>query len=328
MPESPLPLLRKNLRVNQKALLDILTRSRRRIESYLASVAGGKQFGANGNVRRAAISGVVKRYQTMIRELDEWSKDVVKGTSKSFFDKAKDEVPTGGKLKVTKFNRKYAEKYFQMVHPGNAPSLAAVQTQKMLQNDIQQLRNVVIDAFREGSVSGWSAVERQRAIRDRMTKLVSDGLPSWQFVSRDGKKWNRGNYFNMLNRTITARVGREAYTDSLIEAGFDLATVQGGGDPCPVCSAWQGVIVSISGANKDYPSRGDAEAAGVFHPNCVCELVYIDETARKKEIQRQADEPNPKKPGPEEWTEYARNLRRGKKEMVAVAKTPKALKNK
>jgi hypothetical protein len=33
----------------------------------------------------------------------------------------------------------------------------------------------------------------------------------------------------------------------------------------------------VSGANADYPSLAEAEADGLFHPNCGCELIYFEE---------------------------------------------------
>jgi len=163
-------------------------------------------------------------------------------------------------------------------------------------------------------------------LRDSVTKMAGGKLNSWQFIDKSGKKWNNGNYFNMLNRTTVANVSRNAYTDALVDNGHDLATIEGGGDPCPACSAWRGVVVSLSGANSKFPSMADAEAGGVFHPNCVCTPEYVDADVDKKLIDEQAKSPNPAVPDKEAWNEYAKGIQSDKKARVGISSTPEALK--
>ena len=45
--------------------------------------------------------------------------------------------------------------------------------------------------------------------------------------------------------------------------------IDGHAGSCPICAAWEGVIVSVSGENRDYPSLDEAESAGCFHPRCL-----------------------------------------------------------
>jgi hypothetical protein len=142
--------------------------------------------------------------------------------------------------------------------------------------------------MREASLTGMTAREIQKGMRDRLMGTVEGaGLPAWKFIDKGGRKWTNGNYLNMLTRTTTARVARESYTDALVDEGFDLATIEGGGNPCPVCEAWRGRVISLTGKTPDYPTLADAEAAGVFHPNCVCEPQYADELADKEKLDAQ-----------------------------------------
>jgi hypothetical protein len=98
----------------------------------------------------------------------------------------------------------------------------------------------------------------------------------------------------MLVRTTTARVARDSYMDTLVSNGDDLAVIQNAdGTACDICQAWDGVIMSISGANTDYPSYNQALNAGWGHPNCRCTAERIDETIDKTQIEKQAEAETP-----------------------------------
>ena len=320
--EKPLPLLRHHVKNGQKELLPILVNTRKRIESLLTKSAKDTGFLRSGSKRELVYREVRGHYEKMQKALEGWGDDLVDKTGKDFFQKAG--VDTSEALSMVKYDREYAKKYFEFVHPKNGPALAATQTAKMLDSDMRQLRAAVVETFRESAVSGMTAVARQKLLESKIID-VAGSLNSWQFVDKSGRNWKKGNYFNMLNRTTAQRVANEAYVDGLVEGGHDLATIEGGGDPCPFCEEWRGVIVSVSGASKKFPSKADAESAGVFHPNCVCELQYADETVDKAKIKEQSDTPNPDKPTPKQWNQYAKKIKERAKPKTPVKETPKAL---
>jgi hypothetical protein len=319
--EQPLPKIRKILFENQAEMLKILVSARKRVEERLAAMAVDRGFGVNQNEQYGKL---VAEYEKMQKELDAWGKDVVERTQKDFFSSAKE--ATASNLSFGDFSRKYSKRYFEYISPENGPGLAAVHTQKMSQRDIDQLRSIVVDSFREASVSGMTARDRQKLIQNKVIDLAQNGTESWQFMDAAGKKWNNSNYFNMLNRTLTSTVARESYHDTLIDAGFDLARLQGGGSPCPVCDSYRDMIYSISGADKRFPSESDLKSAGVWHPNCVCYPEYVDEDIDKDEIGMQADTPNPDEPDRDAWNEYAKQVNDNRKEMASVKAVPDALK--
>jgi len=69
--------------------------------------------------------------------------------------------------------------------------------------------------------------------------------------------------------TAIERSTISGYVDTMQEYGYDLAIIDGHAGSCPICAAWEGVIVSISGDDPDYPSLDDAENDGCFHPRCM-----------------------------------------------------------
>jgi hypothetical protein len=53
----------------------------------------------------------------------------------------------------------------------------------------------------------------------------------------------------------------------MAENDYDLVQVSAHG-ATDVCGAWEGKILSATGATPGYDTVADAEADGLFHPNC------------------------------------------------------------
>lgn len=308
--ESALPALNKQIATSQEELLTVLKASRARAQAEVRRRLA--QLSRSGNERERALAGVLGRYQFLAKELDAWIGDLAKRTGEMFWVRAG--LDSGKGKGISEYRRDRAEAVFRMVRPENMPSLAGVQAGKMAGQDIQAVRSVVMRTMRRGSIEGMTRSQIEREVRTGVTALLEEqGLPSFSFVSSNGAKWTPGNYFNMLTRTTTSRIARETYVDRLTKEGFDLASIEGGGDPCPICASWRGVIVSLSGSNEDFPSLADAEDAGVFHVNCCCSPAYVDETVDKDAIEQQQaafEEMGdfPPEPKPEDWTDYANTV--------------------
>jgi DNA-directed RNA polymerase subunit RPC12/RpoP len=84
----------------------------------------------------------------------------------------------------------------------------------------------------------------------------------------------------------------------ILANGDDLAKVEyqesndypeGSGDPC---RPLDGVIFSISGKDKRFPSYQDLINAGLWHSECLCGISFADETLCKDEIVSQANRTN------------------------------------
>lgn len=215
------------------------------------------------------------------------------------FDSAKVASSAAGESSaedLVKFDRKRLARYWQYVAPTNGSSLAAVFTDKMSEQTIQQLRTSLIDVNRQAAVEGWTMKEIRKKIGEEWRDLAKEDV---QFTDRSGRTWDNKQYLEMLTRTTAQRVYTDAYADRLCESGFKLARITNlGGEPdCAACKAWQDVIVVLAGKGGKYPTLADARAAGVFHPNCMCSLEYIDEEIDADEIDRQ------KKAGKVDWSD-------------------------
>ena len=107
----------------------------------------------------------------------------------------------------------------------------------------------------------------RQAVGDALIHFADQGITG--FVDRGGHHWTLENYAEMATLTAIERATLSSYVDTMQSYGFDLAVIDGHGGSCPICRAWEGVIVSVSGNDTNYPSLTEAENDGVFHPRCI-----------------------------------------------------------
>lgn len=115
-----------------------------------------------------------------------------------------------------------------------------------------------------GTVTVREAVQRELAI------FADKGITG--FVDAAGNRWEMATYAEMATITAIENAALAGYIETMQEFGFDLAVISSHEGACPLCVAWQGVIVSVSGKDKKYPSLDDARAGGAFHPRCMHHL--------------------------------------------------------
>jgi len=330
--EEPLKDLREEVNWHKSSFIPVLLKSRDKIQAAIADAAKKRSFAASRSEQRKLYDRIIREYEIMAEQIDKIIKRGVVRTSTSFRKVAKNDLkqsslPSSSAL-IPKFSDDLVSDWFReigIVDGGrkgvNATPLAAVKTTNMARSDIRQIRTVVSSVLAEAALTGLTSAQISKAMREAVSPLSdTKALDSWKFIDKSGKRWTKNNYFNMVARTVPATISREAYKESMISAGvelfeqtgkkedlirFDLAEITGGSQPCPICARWRGVIISISGANKDFPSLQDALDAGVWHPNCVCSHAYVDMDLEKSRVESQSKLKNPSKPTPEEWNRYA-----------------------
>lgn len=277
--------------------LERIEEARRRIARIIHAVARDKKLRVTGRNRDKLYAMVDGEYAKLEIGLRNWSKNLVSrgvdgGLAQAEADLASamgEDAPSG----LTRFSRQYAEEVFKIISPGNESQLAGVLTRKMTETDLGNLRKAQRDVFRQASLEGWSARRTETELKNAWD-LLAGGMDEATFTDAGGKVWDTGDYVNMLTRTTAARVWRDGYAEGLVRHGDDLAQIENANnEACEVCQAWDGVIVSISGGDKDFPSYQQAIDAGVFHPNCLCVLSYIDVEMDADDIARQRAEKTP-----------------------------------
>jgi hypothetical protein len=273
-----------------------VNRARAEIGGRIAAAAANPRAAQSMAFRNAFYDKVSGIYDLLSLELNAWGLDAAAGLAQEWHKRAIQDIRDIGDQKVKgrliQFDRDRVRRYWELINPDNKKGLAGVFTDKMKAEDLRALRTSLIDVFRQQTLEGLTANQTQKALQTKWGELAG-GIADNQFVDRAGRKWENARYLQMLTRTTATRLARETYSDTLIEAGFDLVKIINVGETCPICEAWDGVIVSLTGKGKDYPGLNDAYGAGWGHPNCDCYYVYVDADVDKKDIERQAETETP-----------------------------------
>lgn len=122
------------------------------------------------------------------------------------------------------------------------------------------------------------AQTRVQAAQQALDRLLGNGITG--FTDTAGRQWAMESYVEMAVRTGTGRAAVQGHVDTLAASGQDLVYVIPGPRACPICDAWAGQVLSITGGTtgtvtaagrtRVAGSLEDARAAGWGHPNCRC----------------------------------------------------------
>lgn len=161
----------------------------------------------------------------------------------------------------------------------------------------------------------------KQAVQIALNRFADKGISS--FIDKAGRRWEMTTYAEMATLTAIERATRQGYTDTMQEFGFDLAIISSHYGACPLCEAWENVIISISGKDTRYPSLADAEAGGCFHPRCmhVFSTYYEGITKGGRKGPKAVTSPNIGYSARAQQRAYERSERRWKRRM-AVAQSP------
>ncbi len=278
--KDPLAKLERRSRVTAKALAKSLGKSLAVIRGRIVAA----ETPAFARTQEELFADIAASFARFGRGLDKRLKDDVASAATDAAHRAKD--ASGG---LVRWDESRARRYWRYVAPSQGKNLAAVFTNRMSDNLINTLRQSLVEVEREAAIEGMTANEKQKAVQERWAQTCRD--PSaFKFVDSAGKVWENARYLQMLSRTTAQRVYNDSYADRLAEAGCEIARIVSMGAPgCKVCAAWQNQIVAVSGKSEKFPTLAEARAAGVFHPNCLCTLEYIDEDIEADEIKRQEE---------------------------------------
>ncbi len=264
---------------------------RRTIQDALADVPNL----ASIREQRGVFRQLAEKWENLGQRIDDWALELAGKVAPRFREAAVADImrqgAAGVRSRITPYSREFAERVFGLVAPENGKHIAAVFTDKMDSMTVSALRQSAISKIRQASVEGWTGQRIHKEIQEAWGMIAGD-MGAYKFVDVAGRQWDNARYLNMLVRTTTARIARESFNQTLTDAGLDLIRFRNVGDSCPVCKAWDGVIISVSGADKRFPSYQEAINGGAWHPNCDCIQDYVDETLDADAITAQGETEN------------------------------------
>lgn len=87
-------------------------------------------------------------------------------------------------------------------------------------------------------------------------------------IDSRGRRWKLKTYVEVVVKTKLQHLHVEGLKDHALEDGYDLARIPSKG-ATDSCRSFEGMIISLNGIEKDFPSYDSLKATGlIFHPNC------------------------------------------------------------
>lgn len=129
-------------------------------------------------------------------------------------------------------------------------------------------RSMLTQKMAKGIIGGDALKQTKNEIKGI---LAEQGLSA--IKDKSGRAWTLDSYAEMLYRTKVVEARNRGLINRTAENGYDLVQVSDHASSCELCAPWQGEILSLSGDTTEYDgqeisSLAEAEAAGLFHPNC------------------------------------------------------------
>lgn len=123
------------------------------------------------------------------------------------------------------------------------------------------------DQVTQKIAKGITAGEALKEVRNNIVlTLKEQGLAALK--DKGGRTWELDQYAEMLFRTKVVEARNRGMVNRMAENGYDLVQVSAHSGTCDICASWQGKVLSITGQTPGYDTVADAEADGLFHPNC------------------------------------------------------------
>ena len=210
--------------------------------------------------------------QGLLDELDattgKWAQMHIPGLYENGARSADSRLPQLGEFSFTKLHSDAVT----LISENLTQRLGAA-TQTVGRQAVDAYRTAALKGIQQGLVGGDTTRQVSKSI---LADLQKQGITS--FVTKPDKngvtrEWNLEDYSKMVARTTTAEAELQGTMNRTLEAGEDLVEVDSHDEPCDLCAEWEGVILSITGNTEGYDSVEDAEAAGLFHPNCMHSLL-------------------------------------------------------
>jgi hypothetical protein len=127
-------------------------------------------------------------------------------------------------------------------------------------------RSVALESIKS-NVAGFDTL--RNAAKNIRENLASQGITG--FVDKAGKQWDMTNYSDMVARTTSMDVFRQATANEYLRDGIDLVQFNTAvsSNTCAACLRWIGKVVSLTGKTPGYPTLQDAIDDGMLHPRCI-----------------------------------------------------------
>lgn len=254
----------KQVPIDDKRIAKLTTTFKRAYIDITAEISTATNFGvANRKAILAQIDAILTDLGTNVAEFVE--KDIALNYEIGANDAVKQLSNVGAPINVAEgFNRIHKEAIAALVDDtarAFGESLTGVSRSANLLLG-KATREMITQKIAKGQIGG----EALREVRQQIKGVLQEqGLSA--LVDKGGRTWDLDRYAEMLYRTKVVESRNRGLANRLAENEYDLVEVSSHGAD-DVCGSWEGKILSLTGATPGYDTVADAEADGLFHPNC------------------------------------------------------------
>jgi len=266
----------------------------RNLRHEIAHASANPKIGTSADERERLQKNIRSRLAELERGLSNHIRVLTASAAKLAHDAATAELEAAGKNKLVQYDPARTERYLSLLAPGNANKFTATYTNRLNEEIARRLQIAFVENARQGHVEGWTAQHTAKEFRNRLAELSND-KQAFKFIDRGGREWDNKDYAQIAVRTAASRVHRESQIDTAVENKIKYKRISDDYPTnCKICAVWQGRILVVDGSDGgDYPTYAEALDAGMFHPNCMHDLEYIDEEDDAEEFNLQAEHPPP-----------------------------------
>lgn len=255
----------KQVDIKQDNIDDVIKLFKNAYDDISKEIVGATDFGVAN--RKAILAQVERILKELQQQSDEFLQEAIPGYYEAGADQAVKQLKNvGADVSVQKgFNNVHKEAIASLV---DGSSKAIAESVRGVYRSTQLLLGKAVrDALTQKLATGMISGEALNKVRQQIKgALLEQGLAA--VVDRSGKKWRLETYAEMVFRTKAVESHNRGLVNRMVENDYDLVQVSSHPDSCPICSRWQGEILSITGNTPGYKTVSQAEEDGLFHPNC------------------------------------------------------------
>lgn len=146
---------------------------------------------------------------------------------------------------------------------------------EILRDTDDAFRKIIGDAV---SVEATGLTTWRQAQQDALNKFAARGITG--FIDKAGRRWNIDSYAEMAVRTGMMKAAIQGMKDDALAHDEHLVIITDHEDTCPICERFERMVLALDAEGAKHPDcegmLADAEAGGLFHPNCLhAATVYV-----------------------------------------------------
>lgn len=264
--------------MNEKAIKVLIGLYTDAYKDILAGMEDATDFGIAN--RRAIMADIEKKLTKLGADTDKWIQENV---PKQYAAGAADAIgqlrQVGAKIKVggslVSIDRKAIEALMAdtSMRFGDAMSgLKRDATRIFVSASQAEIKQQIASGIIEGQTRKEIAGTIKETIRSKGLAALED---------KRGRSWTIDRYADMLVRTKMTEARNTGIANKMLQNDQDLVQVSSHGAD-DICGEWEGEILSLSGATDGFKTVAEAEADGLFHPNCRHALNVINPSLAAK----------------------------------------------